>query len=205
MQLSRVRFVPPALATLRSTPPTGEQWQYEVKLDGFRAQLHKAGRTATIFGRNGGDLTRRFPTIATAILALPVRSCILDGELIAAGAHGEPDFLALLHGRREPVCVYAFDIIELQGRDLRDQPLEERRARLKTLLARSKGDLIRFSESFPDAGALLAECARLGLEGIVCKRRDSVYRSGPRSGWVKVKTERWKLANKDRGRRFEKA
>jgi bifunctional non-homologous end joining protein LigD len=102
--------------------------------------LHKAGQASTIYGKNGGDLTHRFPTIAAAALALPMRSCIIDGELIAAGAHGEPDFPALLHGRHVPVCVYAFDCLELQGRDLRELPLEQRRAQLKGLLARSKGD-----------------------------------------------------------------
>jgi bifunctional non-homologous end joining protein LigD len=135
---------------------------------------------------------------------LPVRSCIIDGELIAAGQHGEPDFLALLHGRHVPVCVYAFDLLELDGRDLRELPLEQRRARLKQLLARSKGKLLRFSDSFPDAVILLAECIRLGLEGIVAKRKDSPYRSGTRSGWIKVKTEQWKVANQYRAKLFAK-
>jgi bifunctional non-homologous end joining protein LigD len=161
-------------------------------------------RNRTIFSKNGADFTRRFPGVAAAVRALPVRSCVLDGELIAAGANGQPDFLALLHARRVPVCVYAFDLMELQGRDLRDQPLEQRRARLEALLARGKSDLVRFSESFPDANALLAECVRLGLEGIVCKRKDSVYRSGPRSGWIKVKTSEWMAANKFRARLFER-
>jgi bifunctional non-homologous end joining protein LigD len=104
-----------------------------------------------------------------------------------------------------PVGVYAFDLMELQGRDLRDQPLEQRRARLKALLASIQGDLLRFSESFPDSALLLSECARLGLEGIVCKRKDSVYRSGPRSGWIRVKTDRWKVENQYRARLFAKA
>jgi bifunctional non-homologous end joining protein LigD len=173
-------------------------------LDGFRAQIHRSSRNATIFGKNGGNLTRRFPTIATEILALRTKSCIIDGELIAAGAHGEPDFLALLHGRRAPICVYAFDLMELQGRDLRDQPLYLRRAQLAALLARSRTDLIRFNESFPDANELLAECARRGLEGIVCKRKDAPYRSGSRCGWIKVKTEQWKATYRNRARHFEK-
>jgi bifunctional non-homologous end joining protein LigD len=111
---------------------------------------------------------------------------------------------ALLHGRRVPVCVYCFDLLELQGRDVRDQPLVERRAKLDALLARGKGTLIRFSEGFPDASVLLAECARLGLEGIVAKRRDAPYRSGTRSGWVKVKTDEWRAANRYRAGVFEK-
>jgi bifunctional non-homologous end joining protein LigD len=140
-----------------------------------------------LFGRNGGDFTRRFPRIAAAVLGLPTRSCVIDGELIAAGRHGQPDFLALLHGRHVPTCVYCFDLLEHNGRDLREQPLVQRRARLQALLRRAKSDLLRFSASFPDANALLAECSRRGLEGIVAKRKDAPYRSGTRSGWVKVK------------------
>jgi bifunctional non-homologous end joining protein LigD len=103
-----------------------------------------------------------------------------------------------------PTCVYCFDLLELNGRDLREQPLVQRRARLQALLARAKCNLIRFSESFPDAGVLLAECARLGLEGIVAKRKDAPYRSGSRSGWIKVKTPEWKAANQYRTKLFEK-
>jgi bifunctional non-homologous end joining protein LigD len=88
------------------------------------------------FGKNGGDPTRRFLTIVTAVRDLPVRSCILDGELIAAGKHGEPDFLALLHSRHVPVRVNAFDFLELQRRDVCDQPLEKRLMQLKRLLDR---------------------------------------------------------------------
>jgi ATP-dependent DNA ligase len=128
--VSRVRFIPPAVPKLRSSPPTGQGWSYEVKLDGFRIQLHKVWLAVTLFGKNGGNLTTRFPTISAAIITLPVRSCVIDGELIAAGAEGQPDFMALLHGRHVPVCVYAFDLMEIEGRDLRDEPLEKRRARL---------------------------------------------------------------------------
>jgi bifunctional non-homologous end joining protein LigD len=80
----------------------------------------------------------------------------------------------------------------------------QRRARLQALLARAKCNVIRFSEAFPDAGTLLAECARLGLEGIVAKRKDSLYRSGTRSGWIKVKSAQWKSANQWRAKFFEK-
>jgi bifunctional non-homologous end joining protein LigD len=142
--------------------------------------------------------------VAAAVLDLPTKSCITDGELIAAGRHGQPDFLALLHGLHAPTCVYCLDLLELNGRDLRELPLVQRRARLQALLARAKCKVIRFSEAFPDAGLLLAECARLGLEGIVAKRRDAPYRSGTRGGWIKVKTLEWKAANRYRAKLFEK-
>ena len=172
-------------------------------------QLHKAGLSSAIFGKNGGDFTRRFPAVAAAVLGHPTKSCIIDGELIAAGRHGQPDFLALLHGRHVPTCVYCFDLLELNGRDLRnsdlrEQPLVQRRARLEALLKRAKCNVIRFSETFPNANDLLAECARLGVEGIVAKRRDAPYRSRTRSGLLKVKTPEWKAANKYRAKLFEK-
>jgi ATP-dependent DNA ligase len=109
------------LPRLKPSPPTGANWSYEVKLDGFRVQLHKVGLAATLYGKNGGTLTTRFPTIAGAVITLPVRSCVMDGELIAAGAEGQPDFLALLHGLHVPVCVYAFDLLELRANILRVQ------------------------------------------------------------------------------------
>jgi bifunctional non-homologous end joining protein LigD len=130
------------------------------------------------------------------------KSCVIDGELIGTGRHGEPDFLALLHGRHAWACIYCFDLLELNGRDFREQPLVYRRARLEALLARAKCNLLRFSESFPDATALLAECARRRLEGIMAKRKDSTYRSGTRSSWIKVKTDEWKAANRWRGEFF---
>jgi ATP-dependent DNA ligase len=152
----------------------------------------------------GETLRVASPAVAAAVLGLPTKSCIIDGELIAAGRHGQPDFLALLHGRHVPTCVYCFDLLQLNGRDLREQPLVQRRARLQALLARAKCNVIRFSEGFPDASALLAECGRLGLEGIVAKRKDSPYRLGTRSGWIKVKTPKWKAANQYREKLFEK-
>ena len=167
MDVSRVHFIPPALPKLRASPPSGEGWLYELKFDGYRVQLHKAGLSSAIFGKNGGDFTRRFPAVAAAVLGLPTKSCIIDGELIAAGRRGQPDFLALLHGRHAPTCVYCFDLLQLNGRDLREQPLVQRRARLEALLKRTKCNVIRISETFPNANDLLAECVRLDPEGIV--------------------------------------
>jgi ATP-dependent DNA ligase len=99
-----------------------------------------------------------------------------------------------------PTCVYCFDLLELNGRDLREQPLVQRRAQLEALLKRGKCNVIRFSEAFPNANDLLAECTRRDLEGIVCKRKDSSYRSGTRSGWIKVKTS-WSGARQTKGGR----
>jgi ATP-dependent DNA ligase len=102
MKVSRVPFIRPDLPKLRASPPTGDGWLYELKFDGYRTQLHKAGLSSAVYGRNGGDFTRRFPGIAAAVLGLPTKSAVIDDELIAAGRHGQPDFLALLHGRHVP-------------------------------------------------------------------------------------------------------
>jgi hypothetical protein len=106
----------PARAKLRSSPPAGEAWQYELKFDGYSVQLHKGGASTAIYSRNGGDLSRRFPRIAAAVLGRPAKSCIIDDELIAAGVHGEPIFSHCCTDGHVPTCVYAFDLLELQGR-----------------------------------------------------------------------------------------
>ena len=147
----------------RPLPPRPLARYLVAKFDGYRVQLHKAGVSSAIYDRNGGDFIRRFPAVAAAVLGLPTKSAVIDGELIAAGRHGQPDFLALLNGRHVPTCVYCFDLLELNGRDLCEQPLVQRRARLEALLKRVKGNVIRFSEAFPNANDLLAECTRLGL------------------------------------------
>jgi bifunctional non-homologous end joining protein LigD len=128
VEVSRVPFIPPAIPKLRASPPTGDEWLHEVKLDGFRVQLHKHGQAVTIYSKKGSDFTRRFPAIAAAVLGLPTRSCIIDGELIVPDATGEPDCRALLHGRTRGACVYCFDLMELQGRDISEQPLVLRQA-----------------------------------------------------------------------------
>jgi bifunctional non-homologous end joining protein LigD len=151
-------------------PPVGDEWLHEVKLDGFRVQLHKHSRVATVYSKNGADFTGRFPAIAAVVLALPVSSCIIDGELVAPGASGEADFRALLHGRTHGACVYAFDLLLWRDHDMKERPLIQRRAQLEAVLKRagSTGSrLIRFSESFSDAEALLAECARRGLRTVL--------------------------------------
>lgn len=100
--------------------------------------------------------------------------------------------------------MYAFDLMVWRGRDIREQPLVQHRAQLEAILKRGVSRLIRFNESFPHANALLVECARRGLEGIVSKRRDAPYRSGTLSGWIKVKTQEWKEANRYRAKLLER-
>jgi bifunctional non-homologous end joining protein LigD len=119
--------------------------------------------------------------------------------------HGLPDFQALHFRtvRDEERCVWAFDLLFLDGADLRDQPLIGRKALLKRLLHKANDDWLRLSETFNDGAKLLAGCERMGLEGIVSKKRDAPYRSG-KGDWIKVKCEKWRDANKDRGDLFSK-
>ncbi len=176
---------------------------HEVKFDGYRVQLHKAGKDVMIFSRNGADFTSRWPAIAYALQKLPAKSAIIDAEIVACNAQGMPDFQAL-HSRiakPEDFCAWAFDLLEINGVGMRERPLLERRSKLKRLIARFDNSFVRFSEGFADADKLLAECERLGLEGIVSKRQDQPYRS-IRSDWIKVKTKAWREAHRNRGKLF---
>ena len=147
---------------------------HEVKFDGYLVQLHKADKDVVIFSRNGAVFTSRWPAIAYALQHLPAKSAIIDAEVVACNAKGMPDFAAL-HGRTakpEEFCAWAFDLLELNGVGMRERQLLERRSKLKRLIARFDNSFLRFSEGFTDADKLLAECERLGLEGIVSKRWD---------------------------------
>jgi bifunctional non-homologous end joining protein LigD len=201
------RFIPPCQPTLRSAPPSGPGWSHEIKFDGWRLQLHKAGVRVRLLSRHGHDLTSSFPTIASALLTLEATTAILDGELVATNAEGVPDFRAL-HRRAAdaPLAVWVFDLLEVNGRDMRVLPLEERRHHLKHQVASHPGDgMLRYSETFADPARLLAAARDLGLEGVVSKRLDAPYRSGRRPEWVKVKTESWRISNRERWRLFEKS
>ena len=169
-------------------------------------QLHKSPEGgAVVYSRTGVAFTSRFPSIACAVGALPVRSVVLDGELVAHNAKGMPAFHEL-HLRRAPpedLAVWAFDIMEMDGADLRHLSLATRRGRLERLLARADLPALRLSETFPDPERLLAVCNEHGLEGIVSKRADRPYASGRTKNWIKVKCPAWREANRERFKMFE--
>ena len=174
-----------------------------MKHDGWRAQLHLLDGAVTVYGKNGGDLTCRFASIALAVARLPVTSVILDAELVACDGDGAPNFYALMRGAKDGCCAYCFDLLELEGRSLVGLPLDERRHLLRRVLRRADKSL-RLSETFDDPHALLTAVERHALEGIVSKRRDAPYVSGSRGGWIKVKTATWRAANRERYRLFER-
>ncbi len=189
---SMPRFVEPALASLASKPPHGERWLHEIKFDGYRLQARIEGGKATLLTRSGLDWTKKFGAALRADLRrLPLKSAILDGELVVESKSGASDFSALQgdlsEGREDRFRFYLFDALHLDGYDLRDAPLAERKHVLQSLLADQKGTL-RYSQHFEEDGEkVLRHACRMSLEGIVSKRADSPYRSGRGKSWLKSK------------------
>ena len=184
------RYITPCAPTLRPTAPSGPEWLHEIKFDGYRVQAHVRGGAARIFTRNGYDWTDRFSAIARAAAALPAQELVLDGEAVVLDERGMPDMARLrssLAGRGEPLVCFAFDLLHLDGFDLRPAPLVERKQILGGLLTGSP-EALRLSEHLEgDGPAILAQACAMGLEGIVSKRRDAPYRSGRSETWVKAK------------------
>ncbi len=188
------RFVLPALATLQAQPPSGEDWLHEIKFDGYRMQAHVRDGKATLHTRSGLDWTHRFgSTIADALGALPCEDAILDGEIVMPGDNGLSSFsalqAALSEGRSRAMVYYAFDLMALDGADIRADPLIARKEKLAQLLSGAASDgPVRFSEHFAEPGTrVLGQSCRMGLEGIVSKRADAPYRSGRSLDWIKSK------------------
>jgi bifunctional non-homologous end joining protein LigD len=179
----------------------GPGWLHEVKFDGWRLQVHQHGDVVRLYSRNGRDLTHRFPDLRHHVVYLP--DCIIDAELVACDTDGKPDFEALMH--KDPnLCIWCFDLLELDGDDLRAQPLFERKAKLREVLITTDDDRIRYSEEFPDPVKLLEVVEKMGLEGVVSKRAAAPYRSGPQKDWIKVKARGWREANADRWEQLQR-
>ena len=185
-------FIEPQLATLSVKAPSGERWLHEVKFDGYRLQAHIDGGNATLFTRSGLDWTKKFGKLLTgALTSLPVQSAIIDGELVVDGATGAAGFSALQadisEGRTDRLVYYAFDLLHLNGRNMREFPLVERKAVLEKLFD-GAAPMLRFSSHFADdGGRVLEHACRLGLEGIISKLADAPYHSGRSKGWLKSK------------------
>ena len=182
-------FIAPCLPTSALQPPSGDDWLHEIKHDGFRVIARKSGERVRLYSRPGNDLTDRFPLIAGALARLRPRSCIVDGEAVACGEDGIASFDRIRYRRHDAsVFLFAFDLIELDGDDLRREPLAVRKATLASLLARAAPGL-RLNEHLEeqDGPLVFAHACKLGLEGIVSKRRSSPYRSGRSPDWIKSK------------------
>jgi bifunctional non-homologous end joining protein LigD len=186
----------PQLATLASSPPSSPgEWLYELKFDGYRllARIDGKGKVRC-FTRNGHDWSAKLPKLVEALSRLPTHSAWLDGEITVDGPNGAPDFQALQNafdrGATSSIVYWLFDAPFIDGEDLRDLPVEERRARLAALLGRKPPAPLRLSEAF-DASPrdLLASSARIGFEGIVAKRKGSPYVSRRSPDWIKLKNQ----------------
>ncbi|WP_434676736.1 non-homologous end-joining DNA ligase [Pseudomonas sp. D3-10] len=184
--------IQPQLLTMASRPPAGDNWLYEIKFDGYRLMVRIDQGHVTLFTKNGYDWTKRMPKLAKELLALPVRSAWLDGEVIVQDEDGRPLFSALQSafssGKTDALCFFAFDLLFENGRDLRSLPIEKRRSRLSTLLTQVELEHVRLSETLDvDPRDLLYNICALSMEGIVCKRSGSRYASERNGSWVKVK------------------
>ncbi len=187
-------FVPPSLATLRTAAPSGAGWVHEIKFDGYRIQARLDHGEVRLLTRKGLDWTGKFPNVAAAVAKLPAETALIDGEIVVEDERGVSNFsmlqVALKEGRRDAFVYYVFDLLHLDGRDLRELPLTERKAELERLIdaAKAAGNAIRYSEHFDEDGALvLQQACRMTLEGIVSKRADAPYRSGRVETFIKTK------------------
>ncbi|RWB95617.1 MAG: ATP-dependent DNA ligase [Mesorhizobium sp.] len=187
----RLAFIPPMEPKLVAKPPDGGDWMHEVKLDGYRVQVVINNREdIRVFTKTGADWTTKFTGIVEAAKDLEVENAIFEGEAVVTNEAGLPDFAALqkaIHNDPYAMIMGAFDIMHLDGHDLRDIGCKGRR---EILYGKIKPDSrIQFSESLPgDAKSIFYLIDQAGIEGMVSKRADSKYRSGPTSNWLKTKS-----------------
>jgi bifunctional non-homologous end joining protein LigD len=179
-------FIEPELATSIEKVPSGERWIHEIKFDGYRVQVHLREAAIKVFTRRGNDWTNRFRKIAADAWHVGAGSAVIDGEVVVPAANGSTDFSVLqneLKRRSTKIVLVAFDLLYLNGYDLRKLPLIERKALLKKILAETD---VQFSESFEvDGREMFKHACEVGLEGVVSKVRDSRYLSGRGNDWVK--------------------
>ncbi|MDW3716587.1 DNA ligase D [Pseudomonas sp. 2023EL-01195] len=181
----------PELATLVETSPDGD-WRYEIKFDGYRILARVNDGEVRLFTRNGHDWTAKMPRQAEALASLALKSAWLDGEVVVADEEGKPDFQALQNAFESEqsgnIVYYLFDLMHLNGMDLRNVPVEQRRAALAAVLERSEDDILRYSEDFAEsADAVLNSACQMKLEGLIGKKVGSPYVSRRSSDWIKLK------------------
>jgi bifunctional non-homologous end joining protein LigD len=185
----RLKFVEPLLPTLVENPPEGGEWIHEVKFDGYRSQI-VIDDDVRILTRNGLNWTTKFRSLVGAAKRLGVENAIIDGEIVVLNEAGLSDFGSLRRAitrREQDLYFVAFDLLHLNGHDLRDMALEDRREILEGII--EPGEHIQLSQALPgDAKAIFELIDQAGIEGMVSKRRDSKYRSGRSTNWLKVKS-----------------
>jgi bifunctional non-homologous end joining protein LigD len=181
-------IIEPCLPSPAKAPPSGPGWIHEIKHDGFRILARRDSAGVRLITRAGNDFSSRFPFIAMAVSKLPVRSCLIDGEAIVCDENGLAVFeLIRRQGAVANAVLCAFDLLELDGRDLRREPIERRKALLAELLKGSHSSIV-LNQYYEEEGEIVfREACKLGCEGIVSKRLGSIYRRGRSPLWVKVK------------------
>jgi bifunctional non-homologous end joining protein LigD len=180
-------FIQPCRPTIAQRPPRGEGWVHELKHDGYRLQIHVRDGRVRLYTMNAADWTRRYPRIVEHAARIK-GSAIIDAEVVWLDGEGVAQFDAL-HSRvmDHAAIACAFDLLMLDGDDLRRRPLSERKAALRKLLRRSKGGIQYVEHVEGDGAEMFAAVCKLGLEGVVSKRLTALYRCGPSKSWIKVK------------------
>lgn len=184
-------FIAPELALLSATPPAGEGWLHELKLDGYRMQARKDGDRVQLLTRTGLDWTHRMKTIAAEVQALPMKQALLDGEVVVLAANGTTSFAdlqaAFQEGVKKPLTYFIFDLLHLEGHNLRPLPLTKRKDVLASVL-NEPGEFLRYSEHLETSGEeMFQKACDLHGEGIISKRAASHYSSGRSGNWLKLK------------------
>jgi ATP-dependent DNA ligase len=181
-------YIAPCIPTRATKVPVGADWVHEIKHDGYRLLVRRDGGTVRLFTRRGFDWTSRYPAIASTAAKLRATSFTIDGEAVVCGPDGIAIFDALhRHGTVSEAMLYAFDLLELDGEDLRAMSLDDRKKRLARLLARRRVGIVLSEHTAEDGATVFQQACKMGLEGIVSKRLSAPYRSGPSRDWIKVK------------------
>ncbi len=183
-------FIEPQLATLTDALPQGEDWLHEVKFDGYRVLAYIEDGKARMLTRNGLDWTGKFGDLPAMLARLPVRNAILDGELVSLNEDHVSNFADLKNALSDPgspLSYYVFDLLYLDGNDLRKLPLIERKEKLQPLLEKRKLERIFYSEHFTGEAKFLTKACTMHLEGVISKRADAPYHSGRGKSWLKTK------------------
>jgi bifunctional non-homologous end joining protein LigD len=181
-------FIFPAQPVLRLKPPSGADWVHEIKHDGYRMIVCRDGPTVRLYSRNAYDWTARLSAIAAAAERIKAKSFTIDGEAVVLGPDGLSRFEELQRRTAAHAAIlYAFDIIEHDGEDLRRRPFLERKAALAQLLGGLKAGIMLNEHIAEDGPAVFAHACQLGAEGVVSKKVDGAYQSGPCRVWIKVR------------------
>ena len=209
MSTVRPTFIHPCRPVLGHVPPKGPSWTFEPKLDGWRWVAVKNGRDVRLYSKGGTNFSARLPAMVEALGDLPIRSAVLDGELVLLNADGTANFyelMAQMRTRRPDetrLRYYVFDLLHADGIPLGHLPYSERRRDLERLCRKSKVPCMRLVHDFPNGPELLRHAIELRYEGIVGKRTDKPYASGPCKFWVKLKNPELVRANQRRHLMFE--